>query len=489
MAVGKGRTKSRGLVTVMTTMAMLLLVAMAGMALDTGNTLARYRDAQTAADAAALAGAYELFYGNTGSINSSATTAASTNGYVDGVDGVSITINSPPTSGIYNGDASSVEVIIDHQMPTSFLSTIGFTNLDYQVRAVANGNVGSSRNCVYVLGSSGENSLQVASSSSLDTNCGIYVNSDNSDSLAVESGSCLSGTSITTVGGHTGAGSGSCSGGSNFECSDGTLACPYTGDGASAGEEPIPVQDPLSGLTPPTVTYTAASCPPDETCDASGCSGKEKDSGGPYEPYTVDTSGSETLNPGTYCGGILVKKGNVTLNPGVYILRGGGLRVEGGDSNVTGADVSFYNTCFWQCDDSDPDHDPEKGPEWYWTMDINSSATVNLAAPACNGGASGQECANDLDGILFFSDRLAPETDNPGDYPTNRIDSSVDATLEGAIYVWNQHLKFHSGSGGSTSQTILISKFLEVTSGSNVSIDNFTGAGQSSPIKRVTLVE
>ena len=122
-------------------------------------------------------------------------------------------------------------------------------------------------------------------------------------------------------------------------------------------------------------------------------------------------------------------------------------------------------------------------------MDINSSATVDLAAPECDGGPSGKECENPLDGVLFFSDRLAPESSDPGSTPVNRIDSSVTARLAGAIYVHNQHLKFHSSATGTQATSILVSKFLEISSNSDVEINNQSGLAGGSPLKRVTLVE
>lgn len=155
---------------------------------------------------------------------------------------------------------------------------------------------------------------------------------------------------------------------------------------------------------------------------------------------------------------------------------------------MSGTGVSIYNTCFWECNDSS--HDPTDDKTHFWTLDINSSAKADLSAPVCNGGASGKACENPLDGILFASDRNAPASDDPGSYPVNRIDSSADAKLAGAIYVWNQHLKFHSNSSGNNgSDAVLVSKFLEISSNSSVEISNYTGSNAGSPLKRVTLVE
>jgi Flp pilus assembly protein TadG len=53
----------------------------------------------------------------------------------------------------------------------------------------------------------------------------------------------------------------------------------------------------------------------------------------------VNTSGA-TLTPGTYCGGLTINQAqNVTLAPGVYFIRGGTLDIK--HSTVSGTDVTF----------------------------------------------------------------------------------------------------------------------------------------------------
>ena len=479
--------KQHGFIIPLASISLLALIAMVGFALDTGKVYSDYRLAQTAADAAALAGAFEKFNQRDSTIITAANSGATTNGFTHGINGVTIIINNPPTSGYYQGDFNSVEVIISQSTTTFFLPVLGINAIDSTVRAVANGNTASGRNCVFVLAPNHKGAFEVSSDSSLDARCGIWINSKHNKASMVESGACVKAGTISIVGGYK-TGQSCDAGGPAYQCDSGG-DCPINGRHKSAALSPMPAADPFANLTAPMVNRLSNACPNDETCDATGCSGKEKDSGGPYEAYTVDTSGSKTLYPGTYCGGILVKKGNVTMDPGVYIMRGGGFTVEGGDSEVTADSVSIYNTCFWDCTDSNSDHSPDKGKEWYSTLDINSSATVNLSAPPCNGSSGGgRTCANALDGILFFSDRDAPASPDPGSAPVNRIDSSANARFSGAIYMWNQHLKFHSSSSGNPSDAILVSKFLEISSNSNVEINNSAGAG-GSPLKRVTLVE
>ncbi len=66
--------------------------------------------------------------------------------------------------------------------------------------------------------------------------------------------------------------------------------------------------------------------------------------------YTVQStsnlnigSGTRTLNPGEHTGGIAINGATVTLNPGVYYITGGGFKVNGGSSSVTGSGVMIYN--------------------------------------------------------------------------------------------------------------------------------------------------
>ena len=86
---------------------------------ETGQLYRTKRQMQGAADAAALAGAIDKVNGGT---NTSATAAAlyeaQRNGFQNGVGGVTVTVNSPPTSGSNVSTANAVEVIV--AKPSSF---------------------------------------------------------------------------------------------------------------------------------------------------------------------------------------------------------------------------------------------------------------------------------------------------------------------------------------------------------------------------------
>ena len=86
---------------------------------ETGQLYRTKRQMQGAADAAALAGAIDKVNGGT---NTSATAAAlyeaQRNGFQNGVGGVTVTVNAPPTSGSNVSTANAVEVIV--AKPSSF---------------------------------------------------------------------------------------------------------------------------------------------------------------------------------------------------------------------------------------------------------------------------------------------------------------------------------------------------------------------------------
>src|SRR5438876_4619844 len=86
---------------------MFVLLAFVGMAFDVGYLQWSRRRAQTAADAAALAGAWAVQSGGPGTTEGKY--SSKINGFEDGVNGVTVTINNPPLSGSYAGTAGAVE--------------------------------------------------------------------------------------------------------------------------------------------------------------------------------------------------------------------------------------------------------------------------------------------------------------------------------------------------------------------------------------------
>ena len=526
-------TRQAGIILPLTAIMLVGLLAMAGLALDTGEVYEDYRRAQTAADAAALAGAFERFYGRTGSIQSAAQAAAADNGFTHGVDGIDVVVNHPPaTAGNpYLNDDFSVEVVISQPSPTFFLGVLGIDAIDYKTTATANGDLAPNPNCVYVLDLNEEKAFLVHSSSVLDANCGIQVNSDDSFASNVDSGACVKATSVSVTGDFKKGQECKVSGygPDAYDCGPG-VDCP-TPDSPAA-------PDPLMAWDDPVVDRST-SCPPQKTCNDYGCSGEADNE--VFKPYHIDgtkVNGVEwpgpfpiVLEPKTYCGGIKLNGGaDVRFVSGRFTLRGGGLNIEGNDTTACvstqsnpsecipqgdpltsypGAGVTFVNTCFFDCNDPNPEHAADKGPQWFAPLDINSSAgapnpvdfraalcdtTINTVTNKCAPVDQTPGSTEAIEGFWFWVDRTAPETSVPGDWPTNRIDSSVNAILTGGIYAAKQHLKYHSSAfavppNANRTDAVLISKFLEVSSNSQVKLTNFSGENSGgAPLRYVELV-
>jgi hypothetical protein len=108
-----------------------------------------------------------------------------------------------------------------------------------------------------------------------------------------------------------------------------------------------------------------------------------------------------TLNPGVYCGGLMIMgNSRVRLNPGVYIVQNGLFKV-GNRATLIGENVGFYLT----------------GTDTLMFFDRGS--TIDLTAPK----------SGPLAGILFFEDSSAPPL------RIHRIASNNARNLLGTIYL------------------------------------------------------
>jgi len=292
--VRQRRKKQAGYVLITGGILAILLFAFMGLAVDTGYFQWMKRRMQSAADAAAIAAVRELQV-QSGKQVSAGQYDSSLNGFTNGTNNVTVTINVPPASGTYAGNNSSAEVIISQPLPTYFMGILGFSKITVAARAV--GTLGPGSACIYALDPAVSKALVASGSANINAQCGIIVDSSSNDALDTSGSACVSGSSIEVVGDYSN--SSSC----------GPSPTPQTG----IQSQP----DPLANVAAPTVG----------ACNFTGW----------HNAGTV-------LNPGVYCGGINLSGGaTATFNSGTYILLGGGLNISGG-SNGTGTGVTFYNT-------------------------------------------------------------------------------------------------------------------------------------------------
>jgi Putative Flp pilus-assembly TadE/G-like len=294
--VYRPRSCYRGTVTALVAIGLPVLIGVAALGLDAGLVYLQRRQAQSIADGAATAGAYQLYLSS--SNTSGATTAATT--FASNRGATNTTVSIPPTSGLFSGKSNYVEVTLSITHPRFFSALWGSGTMTAKATSVARGGGNSpySTSSVILLDSSGSGSLSVAGGSQLNSNAAIQVNSSSATAVNVNNGAQIN-ASLNIVGGDT------VTGGSQI---NGTVT-----KGVSA------VSDPLASV--PTPSVPAATTTPLSS----------------YQGY-----GSFTMQPGLYSGNVsLGNGGTFTMQSGLYYIQGGSFTVANG-ATLTGSGVTIY---------------------------------------------------------------------------------------------------------------------------------------------------
>jgi Flp pilus assembly protein TadG len=306
-----------GQALIITVLCMTCLFGFVAMAADVGIMLREKRRTQTAADGAAVAGASELAFGGA-KVSSVAKAAAGQNGYSDGVNGVTVTVNGPtgpstggPAFGPHANNPKYVEVIISKVQPTIFMNLFGVFNMTPTARAVAT--LGVTNGCIVTMGTSGRDISIIGNADITVATCGIADNSNSPDALYLKGNATLTANSIGIAGGYQETG-----GSVNL-----TPATPATGM--------IPVSDPLAAKL--------GTAPPPTGCinvPAGALTGATPLAAGCYNGISVGSNNTLTLIGGQYViNGDLTLGGTSTLDgsAGVQLVLYGGINM-GGNTNM-----------------------------------------------------------------------------------------------------------------------------------------------------------
>lgn len=170
-----------GVVMVLFAMILVVLIGLIGLVIDGGFLMSSHRQAQNAADAAALAAAFEKYRGRT---DTDARTAADSfvdqNGFVNVpalANGTSFNI--PPSSGPFAGNNRYVEVILTVPVQSFFIQVLGGPGSnDVTARAVAGFEAVSAGEGVVVLDRTATPGLSVGGGASIRVNGRMTVNSE-----------------------------------------------------------------------------------------------------------------------------------------------------------------------------------------------------------------------------------------------------------------------------------------------------------------------
>ena len=286
-------------------LAMTGLLGLTGLGTEVGMWYLSKRTMHGAADSASYSAATARFKGaNRTQWTAEAKSVAGTYNFVDGANGVTVTVNSPATTGNYTADSNSVEVIITQQQPlvVSGLFKSGPTTV--LARSVAlTGTPGTG--CVLAL--NGASVDDIFNNGNVTINlehCDIYDNSPSSSALTVVGQASITANGAYIVGNYSTSGQGSLN----------TTPTSQGGDGTNVNWS-APIPDPYA-------TYLASLNAP------TACAFNNQS----YQAG-VNIDASTFTDGQVFCGGLNIT-GNSTVNfpAGVFYISNGNLSVAGGST-------------------------------------------------------------------------------------------------------------------------------------------------------------
>jgi hypothetical protein len=435
-------------------MSVTVTVGVMAIAIDGGYVMDLKRQSQAVADAAALAGAIDLYknFGTyqgldtNGTADSAARATVVNNGFTG--SNVTVIVNTSPTN--YSGGPHQgtpippgyIEVIVQNTQQPFFSGVLGATQLSVGARAVARGVGATNAGSVFVLSpSTWKTTLSAAGNGNLTlTAAALVVNSGNStDGVDVSSAT----VSVPTIALSATPGYTTSNGGRLF----GTVA---------TGQQAAP--DPLAYLADPNPTTLGLDLPSNAAQPSSYSNTDALTLQGGSWPSGLQLTGSGpvTLNPGMYTGGISVTGGgDVTFNPGIYYIDGGGLNLSG-QGNVTANNVMFYVLPYTNTDGV--------------TIAGQGTTTITPMTKTDNPTYAG---------ISFFQQRLTRA-------PMN-ITTNGQTSIDGTVYAAKATINLTANGGTTNLGSELISNHLNVTGNGLI---NISSLGTAPPPRRlIGLVE
>jgi hypothetical protein len=348
-ALGALAADDSGAVTVTLALTFTALIGFAALGTEVAEWYSIRRTMQGAADSAAFSAALAKFNGASSAYTSEATSVTASYGFVDGSDGVIVTVNSPPASGSHTADSHAVEVTVSRPQTLQLARIFLGNSPTLQARAVATLNPYGSA-CVLALDRSNVTDVSGNGNTTLNLDsCNLYVNSP-SDSALNLVGQATINAEAAFISGHY-----SLSGQAALNTTAGTF----------------------TGATPANDPYADVSIP-----SYSGCNETNLSVSGRNNPQTLTPGPSGVM---VLCGGVSVTgNGSLNLSPGTYIMDGGSFSVSGNSSIGAPSGVTIILTSSSGSD--------------YATASIAGGADVNIVAPT----------SGPLAGLAIFQDRNAP---------------------------------------------------------------------------------
>jgi Flp pilus assembly protein TadG len=391
-------------------LAITVMMGAAGLAVDGGIWYADRRAAQGAADAAAYSAAIDFMNSTNPSAAYAKATAlavAAQYGFTNGVGGVTVTVNSPATSGNYtSASENAFEVIVAKSEPL-FFSSFYLTSAAIKARAVAVPGA-SSKYCVEVLDSNSSvlNTLfNIGANATVDlSDCGIVDDGPSSCAIDVTGNVTLLTQNLSVVGN---------------VCTVSPATVTVSG-AKSVGAAPI--ANPYSSMSVAAVEGSTSM-----TCGVS----------------PVTSSGQTyTISPGVYCGLSVASGATLNMNPGIYYINGGVFNLQSGSTtNANGVTIILTGNLIIN----------------YATANIAPGATLNLTAPT-TGATAGLAMWSDAASPIVLSQPL-----------TSIMNGGATMTINGALYFPTQMVDFSNGSINTAACTQLVGYEITFEGGSRFS--------------------
>lgn len=427
----------RGQAILLVALSLPLMLGFVGIATDVGALFKDKRNIQTAADAAAIAGALNLARG-TSFAYAAAQTAATRNGFTDGRNQVQVVPHAPPAwpHSNYHGKSGYFEVTITKSESTIFLSLFGYPSVTVLARAVAT-NQGPGSGCLYTVGPTGTGFTNDGTVDLEASSCGLVIGSSDPNAMVLNGNSdTIRLGSIGVVGGY------------NPNGSPDVQPTPVTGM--------APESDPLNYLPQYSFssTTTGKGSKATTTYTVSCASGYDCSSSPVPVPATCASTGGgsynvvagTTLRPGCYTSLNFPSGGIVTLSPGLYLIDGD---LSFGSGTVTGSGVTFY----------------------YSGQLSFGSGLYTLSAP--------NDTTQLFNGVLFAESIFDPDAITFG--------GNSNTVIKGIVYAPGTSFSMHGNPGITLDADFVVH---DITLSGNVSFTSYAAlSGIDSPLSSIALVE
>ena len=373
------RSSEEGSVAVLFGLASIVLVGVVALAVDFTGANAKRAKLQSAADTAAVAGATVLVKEGT----SQEATEFAEEYLLSAANGFAF---SQAIDASVEAERVSVSLSSAHP---SIVGSLFNGPMTVGVESIARlGPPSGNPVCIHALHSSMSKAVNSTGGTSIEAECDVFVNSSSSSSVTMTGGGTIT---------------------ANKACLHGGLC---SGTVTPAPEDCGVREDPFASMSP----STSAACT--------------------HTNYS-QSSGTYSLNPGVYCGGLTLTGGpTVALNPGTYVIRDGQLKMSGGGS-MTGIGVTFVF-------------------EGSASVDLSGGGTYHLVAPT----------SGDFKSFVFFQRPSA----SPNEIA--KMNGGGSTFFEGVIYLPTWETVITGGGSVATPSpfSAYIAKNFRAVGGSTISV-------------------